>query len=392
MIAASLAGARPRELAEVLVAHGWDDVRAEAAADGLGPIALHLTEVPAAAVEALVQWNARAGLDLLTGPDWVVIAGSRSRVGALARPWTVPEPLAELAVAVGLALPPDAPTEWVMARGTIRCDVPVVVGILNLTPDSFSDGGALPTVEAAVARAERLLADGAAMLDLGGESSRPGAQPVTPDEETARVVPVIRALAERWPGVPLSVDTVKASVAESALAAGAWAVNDVSGFRLDAALPAVVARAGAGAILMHSRGSFSEMATFDHATYESGVTPAVVRELAEGVARATGAGVGAAGIVVDPGFGFSKTAEQNLELLDRLGALGALGRPVLVGPSRKRFLGHVTGRDVHDRDRATAAACVLAYDRGARLFRVHEPAAVRDALAVAHATGGAACR
>jgi dihydropteroate synthase len=391
VIAASLAGTRPRELAEVLVAHGWEQVRAAAAADGLGPIALHLTDVPAAAVEALVLWNARAGLDLLTGPDWVLIAGSRSRVGALARPWTVPEPLAELAVAVGLALPPDPVVEWPMARGTVRCDGPVVVGILNLTPDSFSDGGELPTVDAALARAERLLADGATMLDVGGESSRPGAAPVTAEAEAARVVPVLRAIAGRWPGVPLSVDTVKAAVAESAIAAGAWAVNDVSGFRLDPALPAVVARAGAGAILMHSRGSFAAMATFEHASYPGGVTPTVVRELGEAVARATAAGVAAAAIVADPGFGFSKTAEQNLELLDRLAALAALGRPVLVGPSRKRFLGHATGREVHDRDRATAAACVLAYDRGARLFRVHDPAAVRDALAVAHATGGAAC-
>jgi dihydropteroate synthase len=149
----------------------------------------------------------------------------------------------------------------------------------------------------------------------------------------------------------------------------------------------VVAEAGAGLVVMHSRGAFAEMATFEHADYPEGVVAETVRELAAAVARAAAAGIAPERVAVDPGLGFSKTAPQNLLLLDGLTALRALGRPILVGPSRKRFLGHVTGRDVGDRDRATAAACVLAWERGARLFRVHDPAQVRDALALAHSLG-----
>ena len=379
----------PRAVVTALSAHGWEAHRAEAAAQGLGPVALHLTEVPAAAIEALVGWNRRAALDLLTGEDWVIIAGTRSRVGALARPWTVPAELSELAVQVGMALPAEPPSEWVTARGRVPLQDPVIIGILNLTPDSFSDGGALGTLEAALTHAERLLTGGATMLDVGGESTRPGAEPVPAAAEQDRVLPVIGALAARYPGVPISIDTVKASVAEAALAAGAWIVNDVSGLRLDPAIGGVVAAAGAGVVLMHSRGSLGELASYDHAAYPGGVTAEVTTELAGAVARATGAGIAIEGVVVDPGFGFAKTASQNLELLDGLAALQSLARPVLVGPSRKRFLGQATGRDVLDRERATAAACLLAWERGARLFRVHDPAAVRDALMLARAVGQA---
>lgn len=381
---------RPAALIAILRSQGWDAPRAEAAADGLGPSALYVTDVPAPVIEALVQWNVKARLDLLTGEGWLLLAGARSRVSALARPWTVPAPLAELAVQVGMALPPDLPTEWVTARGGIRCDRPVIIGILNLTPDSFSDGGRLPDVDTALAHAERLLEGGATMLDLGGESSRPGASVVPAAEEIDRVMPVVAALARRWPAVPLSVDTMKGAVARAALDQGAWVINDVSGLRFDQAVAEAVARAGAGLILMHSRGTFAELATFDHVEYPDGVVVETVRELAGAVARATGAGIGADRVVVDPGFGFAKTAPQNVLLLDGLAALRGLGRPILVGPSRKRFLGHVTGRDVADRDRATAAACALAYERGARLFRVHDPAEARDALAVAQALGASA--
>ncbi|HET7023725.1 MAG TPA: dihydropteroate synthase [Gemmatimonadales bacterium] len=373
----------PRAVATALTSHGWEAHRAEAAADGLGPIALHLTELPAAAVEALVVWNQRASLDLLTGEDWAIIAGTRSRVSALARPWTVPAELSEVAVLVGMALPPDPVREWVTTRGPILLDHPVIIGILNTTPDSFSDGGALTTVDGAVAHAERLLAGGATMLDVGGESTRPGATPVSADAERQRVILVIEALVTRFPGIPISIDTVKAPVAAAALGAGAWVVNDVSALRLDPAMGPVVAAAGAGVVLMHSRGTFTELASLDHVEYRGGVAAGVVGELGLAVERATAAGIAAERIVVDPGFGFGKTGPQNLELLDGLAALAVLGRPVLVGPSRKRFLGHATGRDVADRDRATAAACLLAWERGARLFRVHDPAAVRDALELA---------
>lgn len=383
MKAAALPVHGPRAVVTALSAHGWEAHRAEAAALGLGPVALHLTDVPAALIEALVGWNRRAALDLLTGDDWVIIAGTRSRVSALARPWTVPGELAELAVQVGMALPGDPPSEWVTGRGRIPLHDPVIIGILNLTPDSFSDGGTLGTVDAAVAHADRLLGGGATMLDVGGESTRPGAEPVPAAAERDRVLPVVGALAARFPDVPISIDTVKASVAEAALAAGAWAVNDVSGLRLDPAIGGVVAATGAGIVLMHSRGSFAELASFDHAEYPGGVIAGVATELASALARAADAGIAGERVVLDPGFGFAKTGPQNLQLLDGLAALTSLGRPVLVGPSRKRFLGHATGRDLADRERATAAACLLAWERGARLFRVHDPAAVRDALALA---------
>src|SRR5690606_39087187 len=193
----------------------------------------------------------------------------------------------------------------------------------------------------------------------------------------------------RHPGVPVSVDTVKAAVARAALDAGAAIVNDVSAFRLDPAMAGVVAATGAGVILMHSRGSVSTMARLDHAEYAPDVVTGVRDELAAALDRALESGIAAERVVLDPGFGFAKTADQNLALLDGLEALRPLGRALLVGPSRKRFLGSVTGREVAERDVATAAACVLAWERGARLFRVHQVGVTRDALAVAHAVRGA---
>jgi dihydropteroate synthase len=205
--------------------------------------------------------------------------------------------------------------------------------------------------------------------------------------ELNRVLPALEALAARHPSLILTVDTVKSDVARAALAAGAAAINDVAALRLDPAMAATVASAGAGLILMHSRGSILEIASYTHATYTD-VTGEVVAELRGAIGRAQAAGVPADAIAVDPGFGFSKTVEQNVELFDRLDALVALGHPVVVGPSRKRFLGVVTGQAVDARDRATAAACALAWERGARLFRVHEVAGARDALNVAQAVGG----
>jgi dihydropteroate synthase len=328
---------------------------------------------------------------VLTGDSWVILAGSRSRLSALARPWSVPGALAGLAAELGQALPGEPPTRWQTARGTIALDRPVLVGILNVTPDSFSDGGRFAAVESALEQAHRLLQDGAAILDVGGESTRPGrTSEVAAEEELRRVIPVIEALVRRNPDLILSVDTVKAPVARAALDAGAAIVNDVSALRLDPDLAAVVADARAGAILMHSRGSMLEIASYTHADYDGNVVGEVVRELREGLSRAARAGVVPDAVVVDPGFGFSKTVEQNLVLLDQLAAVQALGRPVLVGPSRKRFLGAVTGLPVDDRDRATATACALAYSRGARLFRVHDVASAREALTLAQAVEGEA--
>ncbi|MBW8772370.1 MAG: dihydropteroate synthase [Gemmatimonadetes bacterium] len=329
------------------------------------------------------------GLDLLTGEDWALLAGTAARLSALARPWTVPPELSELATAVGLALPAPRADRWPTRRGVIVLGRPVIVGILNVTPDSFSDGGAHATPEAAVEQAKRLVDAGATMLDIGGESTRPGATPVPVDEELRRVVPVVERLLAVLPSCPLSVDTTKSPVARAALAAGAWVVNDVSGLRFDPAMGGAVAEAGAGVVLMHSRGSFGELASYAQAQYPEGVTAEVCRELGAGVARATAAGIPLDAVAVDPGFGFAKTPEQNIVLLDQLAAVVALGRPTFVGLSRKRFLGELTGREPSDRDRATAAACLSAAERGAHLFRVHDPAAVRDALALASALGDA---
>jgi len=266
---------------------------------------------------------------------------------------------------------------------------PVLVGILNVTPDSFSDGGRFTAPDAALAQAERLLQDGAAILDLGGESTRPGrSSEVSQAEELRRVVPVIEALVREHPDLILSIDTVKAAVARAAVDAGAAIINDVSALRLDPGMAEVVASAGAGVVLMHSRGSILEIASYTHADYGGDVLGGVSAELHTAITRAIEAGVSPEAIVIDPGLGFSKTIEQNLVLLDQLSALQALGRPVLVGPSRKRFLGEVTGLPVEQRDPATATACAMAYERGARLFRVHDVARVRESLALARAVEG----
>jgi dihydropteroate synthase len=233
-----------------------------------------------------------------------------------------------------------------------------------------------------------LLEAGASVIDVGGESTRPGRSETVPAEvELERVVPVVEALARRHPTLVMTVDTVKSAVARAVLGAGAAAINDVSALRVDPVMAATVAAARAGLVLMHSRGGLLEIASYAHATYTD-VLAEVVAELRAAITAAGAAGVATQAIAVDPGFGFSKTVEQNILLFDQLEALHALGRPVLVGPSRKRFLGAVTGQPVEARDRATAAACALAWERGARIFRVHDVAAARDALSFASALGG----
>jgi dihydropteroate synthase len=377
-----------RGVRDALRSHGWEEGLADNAALGIYPTAFYVTGLDQGALEALVPFAGGLGLEVLTGDSWAILAGSRSRLSALARPWTVPEPLAQLAAGIGLALPAEAPDHWLTARGPVPLNRPVLVGILNLTPDSFSDGGRFTGVDSALAHADELLRDGATIIDVGGESTRPGRTVDVPlDEELRRVVPVIEVLVRSYPEVLLSVDTVKAPVARAALNAGVAIVNDVSGLRLDAAMGPTVAAAGAGVVIMHSRGSILEIASYVHADYQGDVVGGVLAELREGLSRAASAGVRLESIAVDPGFGFSKTIEQNVVLLDQLAALQALGRPILVGPSRKRFLGSVTGVAVEDRDRATAMACALAYERGARLFRVHAVAGVRETLALASALG-----
>ncbi|HEX2610698.1 MAG TPA: dihydropteroate synthase [Gemmatimonadales bacterium] len=378
----------PRALRDVLRTHGWEETLAETAARGIGTTAFHVTGLDQGAIEALVPFAGSLGLEVLTGESWAIVAGSRSRLSALARPWSVPQALAEIATALGLALPAEPAREWTTARGSVALEHPVLLGILNVTPDSFSDGGRFLDPEAALLQTAALLKQGASIIDVGGESTRPGRTTEVPlDEELRRVIPIVRRLLQEFPDLMISVDTVKAGVARAALDAGVAIINDVSALRLDPAMAATVAAGRAGVILMHSRGSILEIASYTHADYAGDVVGAVLAELREAVTRATQAGVSADAIVVDPGFGFSKTVDQNMLLLDQLTSLQSLGRPVLVGPSRKRFLGSATGLAVEDRDRATAAACALAYERGARLFRVHAVASVRETLALVEAVG-----
>jgi dihydropteroate synthase len=369
-----------------LRSHGWEDGLARASAGGIHPLAFHLTGLDQGALEALVRLGGGLGLEVVTGDDWAIVAGSRSRLSAFARPWTAPESLTEVALQVGLAMPADPGLAWHTARGLVPLDQPVIVGILNVTPDSFSDGGRFTGTDAALAHAESLLRDGATIIDVGGESTRPGRTDTVPaEEELRRVGPIVEGLVRTHPDLVVSIDTVKSAVAKAALDLGAAIVNDVSAFRLDRAMSGVVADTGAGAVLMHSRGGLLEVASYQHADYGGDVVGGVLVELRERVSAAVEAGIPAEAIVLDPGFGFSKTVEQSVALFDQLAALQALGRPLLVGPSRKRFLGAVTGRPVEDRDRASAAACALAWERGARLFRVHAVAAAREALALAQA-------
>jgi dihydropteroate synthase len=379
----------PRAVRDALRSHGWEEGLADTAAVGSHATAFHLTGLDQGAIEALVPFAGNLGLEVLTGDSWAILSGSRSRLSALARPWSVPQSLAEVAEGIGLAMPAEPARRWHTARGLLPLERPILAGILNVTPDSFSDGGRFAGVEAALAHTEELLRDGATIIDVGGESTRPDrTADVEVEEELRRVVPVIEALVRTHPALLVSIDTVKAAVARAALGAGAAIVNDVSAMRLDPAMGRTVAAAGAGIVLMHSRGSILEIASYTHADYRGDVVGGVLAELRDALTRAAAAGIGPEATAIDPGFGFSKTIEQNVLLLDQLGALQALGRPIMAGPSRKRFLGSVTGRPVEDRDRATAAACALAYERGARLFRVHAVAAARETLELTQAISG----
>jgi dihydropteroate synthase len=264
-----------------------------------------------------------------------------------------------------------------------------MMGILNVTPDSFSDGGLFFDTGAAVAHGRRLLAEGADILDVGGESTRPGAEPVAAAEELARVLPVVEALASAAGGVQISIDTSKAAVAEAALAAGASLVNDVSAFRADPDMAGLVADRGADCCLMHMQG---EPRTMQEAPRYGDVVDDVRAFLEERLAFAVREGVSERRILLDPGIGFGKTVEHNIELLARLGELVDIGRPIVIGTSRKSFLARISapGEELDARERlaGTLASNVLAYERGASVFRVHDVRPVAEALSVAAATLG----
>ena len=258
-----------------------------------------------------------------------------------------------------------------------------VMGVVNVTPDSFSDGGRFLDRGAAVAHALALARDGAAILDFGGESTRPGAAPVPVEEELRRVVPVIEAVTAAATGAQLSIDTSKLAVAEAAVDAGATYVNDVTAFRQEPDLAGLVADRGLDCCLMHMQGEPRTMQ--DDPRYDDVVSD-VRAFLEERLAWAVAQGVPEERVMLDPGIGFGKTVDHNLELLRRLDELVAIGRPIVLGTSRKSFLGRITGRDLDDRVPGTVATCVLALERGASVFRVHDVAEVHDALLVAAAT------
>ena len=265
----------------------------------------------------------------------------------------------------------------------LRVDDALIMGIVNVTPDSFSDGGLFLEPDAAIEHGRRLAAEGAGILDIGGESTRPGAAPVSAGEELERVIPVVEGLADDGPAI--SIDTMKASVAREALSAGATIVNDVSALRFDPELAGVAAEAQATCVLMHMLG---EPRTMQDDPHYDDVVSEVKAFLEERLAFAVAEGIALERIWLDPGIGFGKTLEHNLTLIERLDEIAAIGRPVVFGASRKSFLEKLTGRRVDERLAGTIAANIIAYERGARVFRVHDVAPTFDALKVAAATVG----
>jgi dihydropteroate synthase len=264
-----------------------------------------------------------------------------------------------------------------------RQDVFRIMGVVNVTPDSFSDGGTFLDRDAAIRHGLRLAFEGADLLDIGGESTRPGAEPVSERDELDRVIPVIEGLRAAGAGARISIDTSKAAVAAAALDAGADYVNDVTALRGDPEMAGLVAERGVDVCLMHMLGTPRTMQA--EARYDD-VVADVKAFLAERIDAAVAAGIALERIQVDPGIGFAKTIEHNLEVLRRLGELTELGRPIVLGTSRKSFLGRITGRETAERMPATLATVVMGYERGAEVFRVHDVAPARDALVVAAAT------
>jgi dihydropteroate synthase len=260
----------------------------------------------------------------------------------------------------------------------------LIMGILNVTPDSFSDGGQFFTLDNALARAEQMIADGADIIDVGGESTRPGGEPVSVDEEIMRVVPVIKALVERTE-IPISVDTTKSEVARAALDSGAAIVNDISALRFDFYIADAVARAGAGMVLMHSRGT---PATMHRLPPVADIMEEVTSSLRASVHMAERRGVKHEAIAIDPGIGFGKTQEQNLELIARLDQLIAAfpDYPLLIGTSRKSFIGRLLGNaPPEDRLHGTMATITAAILKGAHIVRVHDVKAAAETIRVAEA-------
>lgn len=270
---------------------------------------------------------------------------------------------------------------WELSRRTLSLERPLVMGILNVTPDSFSDGNRFFSIEAAVQRAQEMEREGADIIDIGGESTRPNAPVVSLEEELRRVVPVIEALQGKI-SVPISVDTYKAGVARACCAAGAEIVNDVSGLCFDPGMAQAVAEADAGLVVMHTRGTPDEMQAD---TRYQDLMGEVKAYLEKSIAIAESAGIRRSRIAIDPGIGFAKSLQGNLELIRRLREFLPMGLPVLVGASRKSFIGAVTGRGSGERLFGTAAVVAVSVVNGASIVRVHDVAAMRDVAVMARA-------
>ncbi len=283
----------------------------------------------------------------------------------------------------GLLTALNSPASTLSGRSChLDCTRPLIMGILNLTPDSFSDGGRFVRLEAALQQARQMVAEGADLIDIGGESTRPGAPVVSAEEELERVLPALEALARECP-LPLSVDTSKSQVARAALAAGAEFINDISGFNFDPEMAATVAAAGAGAFLMHTRG---RPRTMQQETVYADLAGEVLAGLAASLQQARAAGIAEERLAVDPGIGFAKDAAGNLEILRRLPEFLSLGRPLLLGTSRKAFIGRILDQpDPGRRLYGTLATVALGVAGGARLFRVHDVGPAREAAMTAWA-------
>lgn len=270
---------------------------------------------------------------------------------------------------------------WKTSRREISLDVPLVMGILNVTPDSFSDGGRYADINAALKRADEMIAEGADVIDIGGESTRPGSKRVSADDEISRVVPVIEAISKRL-DVPVSIDTSKSAVANAAVDAGAEIINDISGLRFDEAIAEVAARHKTGLVLMHSRGEFETM--HSQPPVEDIITE-VEKDLRRSISAAAAAGVAGEQIALDIGLGFGKTLDQNLKLIAQLDRLVKEfpGFPILVGASRKSFLGKLLGKDdPKERLSGSLASAAIAVWNGAKILRVHDVAATVDAVKI----------
>jgi dihydropteroate synthase len=313
-------------------------------------------------------------------PGVVILMGTDKQLRRLCamlveHPFGLPSLAAEIKRVLDMDATP--PVRWDIGKRTLDISRrPCVMGVLNVTPDSFSDGNRHFTAEKAVERAMEMEGEGADIVDIGGESTRPFARPVDEEEEIRRVIPVIEGLAGRLK-IPLSIDTYKSTVAEKALEAGAEIVNDISALMFDERMVDVVAAAGAGLVLMHTRARPSVM---QKDTEYSSIISEIFGVLRQSLARAEAAAISRERIVVDPGIGFGKSVAGNLEILRRLEEFKSIGCPILVGTSRKSFIGQVLGRESGERVFGTAASMAIALANGASIFRVHDVKEMRDVL------------